>query len=202
MNRPTVVMGFVFALAAGGAGAEPIRWTDGPGANGHYYEYFSTPKLSWRLAKDYAETLSHNGWPGHLVTITSIHEQVFVEQQIATQGFAPASIGLTDNEDYGGYESEHQPNPRVDGWVWVTGEPVVFTAWQEGEPSNTLNEDYVRMATHGGEWNDNSNWDTDFIVEYELVPEPSAFGLLAATTAGLLLCGMRRRKRAAPGNRA
>jgi len=30
-----------------------------------------------------------------------------------------------------------QPNPQVDGWVWVTGEPVSFTAWGPGSPDQT-----------------------------------------------------------------
>ena len=70
---------------------------------------------------------------GHLATITSQEEQDFL-------GNYGGWIGLTDE--------------NVEGqWEWVTGEPVNYTNWIDGEPNDAGNgEDYVERFEYG--WND------------------------------------------------
>ena len=102
-----------------------------------------------------AESITFMGAVGHLATITSEAEQLFLEDLYDGE---KTWIGLTDDPAFGGMESEGQPNPQVDGWVWVTGEEVTFTNWfAAGVPNNQNgSEHYVTMGEgiKRGGWND------------------------------------------------
>ena len=59
-------------------------------------------------------------------------------------------------------------------WEWITGEPVTFTNWENGEPNNWGNEDFGSIygtndnGMHPGRWNDgNANYAIHFILEIE-----------------------------------
>ena len=118
------------------------------GFNGHTYKLIqlSSP-TSWTNAKAYCE---HAG--GHLVTITSPAEQLYVAR-------------ITDARIWiGGY--------RVSGdtWAWVTGEPFEYSDWRDGEPNNTDGiEDCIEVGTDL-RWNDEratSVSKTAFIIEWD-----------------------------------
>ena len=110
-----------------------------------------------------------------MVTIANAEENTFVSKLSDMTMW----IGLTDGEAYGGSESVSQPNPKVDGWVWVTREPLLFTNWRQNEPTNSGgNEDsgLIFANFHGaspGLWNDgngdndNVNGFSPFVVEYD-----------------------------------
>ncbi len=182
----------VVLLGVSQASAEMHEWPVAGGGNGHVYE-FVTQSANWDSAKSLAESRTYLGIPGHLVTITSLEENLFIQQFLGDNAFW---IGLTDDETYGGSESGDQPNPQVDGWVWVTGEPVSFTNWAAGEPNNQVpdlqQEDaveiYPESSSFGlGTWNDKSPTRSKaFIVEYP-VPEPSTIILLLTGALGFLL---------------
>lgn len=76
---------------------------------------------------------------GHLAVITSQEENDFLTER--TDG-TPAYIGFSDREMEGSF-------------IWETGEEPVFTNWNEGEPNNSGNEDFVviNFGPAGG-WND------------------------------------------------
>lgn len=82
---------------------------------------------------------------GHLATITSREENDFIYDlskhdkrfwitctAICTETFGP-SFGL--------YQPDGSPEPRG-GWRWVTDEPLSFTNWSQGEPTNHNNKEY------------------------------------------------------------
>ncbi|MCI0624956.1 MAG: hypothetical protein L0387_25500 [Acidobacteria bacterium] len=108
----------------------------------------------------------------------------------------PTWIGFTDNEVYGGFESFGQPNPEVDGWIWVTGEPVTFTGWNPGNPDNTIDEgqdeDFALLGNGHGDklvWNDQPGGEyaiAPFVVEYErlVLPESLPFALTVFALIG------------------
>lgn len=92
---------------------------------------------------------------GHLATISSAAENNF----IATIAGGLAWIGLTDQDSESNF-------------VWVTGEPFVYTNWAPGEPNNVGNEDWVEINRGGfGRWNDLPASSTRvLIVEFDEAP--------------------------------
>ena len=172
-----------------------VHWQIADGGNGHYYE-FVDGNFYWPEAKTAAEASSVAGVSGHLVTIGSQAESDFIRDNLYTwPGYPTPWIGLTDSEAYGGSESFGQPNPEVDGWVWVTGEPVVFTNWRTGEPNNFDNDDFALIFNQGGEYGWNDHWDAysgGYIVEYP-APEPSSLLLWSIGVAGFGVWAWRRR---------
>ena len=62
-----------FLLFSSTAQAVPILWS---GNNNHYY--FIRTNITWHNAKIEAESLTYMGVSGHLVTITSVSENAFI----------------------------------------------------------------------------------------------------------------------------
>lgn len=184
--------------------AQPLPGPKVNPSNGH--TYFLTPTImSWQEAQHYAVSVG-----GNLVTIRSAAEQTWLVQNFFNpiQGrprpmFGGNSlwIGFTDRE--------------VEGhWRWVSGEPVDFTAWWTGEPSNSpvdpdgSGEDFAVLydpiiVSAGGQWNDYSGerirpvgvqqvYDIDFHGIVEVVPSPGAAGVLGISS---LTAFHRRRQR-------
>jgi hypothetical protein len=178
--RCLMLAGIVALLAGAGNARGAIQWSVTDGGNGHYYEFVNA-HLLWPEAKAAAESMTYLGVSGHLATVTSPDENDFVlhlgtimDPNVFT---TVAWIGLTDNEAYGGHESFGQPNPRTDGWVWITGEPVSYTDWGDAPPNNADgNEDFCLIGSWAGMygWNDQSDYfGANYIVEFDTVPEPS-----------------------------
>jgi hypothetical protein len=198
---------------AGQVKAAPILWSVASGGNGHWYELV-TDAITWSEAKIAAEQKQYLGVSGHLVTLTSADENLFVYDNVYDRFLYEAAwIGLTDDEAYGGYESFGLPDFRVAGWVWVTGELVDFTAWGSfyrssgefvEEPNNDNgNEDYALMHRYisagYAPWNDQTSYHTQpYIVEYDIepnpIPEPSTLAIWGVL-GGLGLIGARRRRK-------
>ena len=160
--------------------------------NGHYDErVFDT--AYWTTAKSAAESLFYKGTRGHLVTITSGQEN---EWLWSSSGFASAP----DNRYWlGAYQDHSAPDysEPAGGWRWVTGEQWTYTNWAPGEPNNLYgNQDYIH-------WGDSQYWDDSgasdwsiyikgYIVEYDAVPEPSAFVALITGIMGIGAMKMRK----------
>ncbi|MBJ01952.1 MAG: hypothetical protein CMK00_03680 [Planctomycetes bacterium] len=134
-----------FPGAIGGTGQVTIT-SDQPvlnPANGHYYMYISSP-LDWAAAEAEAQTLMHQGVPGHLVTVADAAENDFLVNTFGQRCWIGAF------QDYGapGYS---EPSG---GWSWVTGEAWTYDSWGSGEPNDYgAGEDWAETwAT--GDWND------------------------------------------------
>ncbi len=98
--------------------------------NNHWYDHIDYT-ADWYGARTHAETLSYNGISGHLVTLTSAEENVWVTTNLSNitgwlGGFQPAGSS--------------EPNGN---WQWVTGEQWSYTNWAAGEPNNQGNEDFL-----------------------------------------------------------
>lgn len=94
-------------------------------------------------------------------------------------------MGLTDNENYGGREALGHATA---GWVWTTGEPVIYTNWRHDEPGDWEGEggeDAVLMEKFGI-WNDCPSGEAGqksllcrYIVEWEVQSKEPVAGARA-----------------------
>jgi len=192
----------ICCISASTACAAPFQWTVASGGNNHYYEEVAIPApgMNWLQAKTAAESLSFNGWSGHLVTLTSKAENDFVVLN--------AAGGTIEGVWLGGYQDTTAPDYSEPGggWRWVTGEPWAFAAWRSGMPDEYVaHQDYLRGIAFGT-WDDielsppfSPVWVDRYFVEYEPVPEPStlalaAMGIAAATVVFPHRRGRRRAK--------
>ncbi|MFN7138729.1 MAG: C-type lectin domain-containing protein [Limisphaerales bacterium] len=152
--RTTLLLLFVFSSILHGYSAiigGPVTNS----ANGHIYYLLSTN--TW--TKSQAEAVSMGG---NLVTINDQAEHEWVYETFSYWEGQSRSlwIGLTDKDEEGVFK-------------WVTGEPLTFTNWCEGEPNNhEENEHYVHIFEpddhlgRGGTWNDSG--DLLFFDDYEI----------------------------------
>ncbi len=140
--------------------AQPVYWE----GNGHYYEFVLSSSISWQNARSQAEQRTYQCRRGYLATITSQAEQDFVWNLLRTN----YTCGGVSSQFYlGGYE-----NPAGSGnWHWVTGEPMDFTYWEQGEPNNRGYETVIALGLFcSGRWNNvppDGSWGArGYIVEY------------------------------------
>jgi hypothetical protein len=112
--------------------------------NGHRYAILTYATFkTWNAARNDAVATG-----GHLVTITSFEEEIFVTTLVKSR---PDVL----NGAYGPWIGAQKPTPGG-AWTWITGEPWGYTAWRAGEPNNSDgNEQYAHLYLDEDEgWND------------------------------------------------
>ncbi len=132
-------------------------WLPSSGGNGHTYEVRVVQGgISWLAAS--TDAIARNG---HLVTITSAAESAFVLSLVNTPTcWVPNPYGYSFGPWIGAYQLPGSVEPNG-GWVWVTGEPMVYTNWLPGQPNNSCapGEDHAHFMENtyparGNSWND------------------------------------------------
>lgn len=189
MKSTTVLMLIGLIPIGPYAHAVPVKWDD----NDHYYDLIDQ-SLVWSDAEALAESLTYAGYKGHLVTINSAEENLWLTSTFGGN--------LTNPFHWiGAYQLDGSLLDQ--GWAWITGEPWTFQNWANGEPNNFWgNEDaihfWVDIDANGQTWADTlSSFSFPSLVEYEpaqLIPTPSTlllFSPMLAALAGL----QKRRKR-------
>ncbi len=156
---------FVFSGTATQALGQPALCN----ATGNSYEIVvnETP-ICWTEAKEAAEAMG-----GHLATITSQEETDCIIALIDQEPLPDPGVSL---DLWLGGHQPGGPEPE-EGWEWVTGEPWVYTNWNENQPDNAGGgEDYLVSSgseAYMGKWNDLPNCPGipqdrhRYIVEYE-----------------------------------
>ena len=135
------------------------------GFDGHTYA-FVEGDLSWTEALNYCKEKG-----GHLVTITSVYEQVFLENAF------PSTSGWI------GFYSDG------DAWNWVTGEKVEYTNWDPGEPNNSYGDEWYAhiRSDRSMQWNDlndedsNYHYQSGFYIEWDYSEDDSGFDSIGNT---------------------
>ncbi|MHC4843890.1 MAG: PEP-CTERM sorting domain-containing protein [Planctomycetota bacterium] len=151
--------------------------------NGHYYD-FIPDHMYWDAAKIDAESRNYEGLQGHLATLTSYDEALFIEQNFSDD------LGWL-----GGYQDRDAADylEPAGGWYWVTGEVWDYTNWLTSprQPDNAGgSQDYIRVRGGLG-WDDTYNTAPrgtsgvdGYFIEY--VPEPATIFFLGLGSLALL----------------
>jgi uncharacterized repeat protein (TIGR01451 family)/uncharacterized repeat protein (TIGR02543 family) len=169
--------------------------------NGHFYEFVSSPGITWDAASTAASARRYFGLQGYLATVTSAAENAFIAGKLTGEGWMGLSTGSTSI-------------PRT--WSWVTGPEAGtaiftqtnqcpsaggtggggiaiggnFTNWASGEPNNCISETKGHFLV-GGQWNDYSPTNGSiqgYVVEYGGMagdPTPVLSGVKALQVNGI-----------------
>lgn len=144
-----------------------LQWPMSEGGNDHYYEIVVTPIGSFDAAQTMANAMSHGGLSGHLVTLTSSAEDLWVREHLIfpyTESPGPFYIGGWDDRPWAGT-----------GWRWVTDEPWSYAGWAPGEPSG----DGPVLSFNAGNGPSGDGWNDlgyaypnalGYVVEYDGLP--------------------------------
>jgi hypothetical protein len=177
--------------------AEPVEFS----GTGNYYDYV-LGQMDWDEALAAADALSYQGYPGHLVTITTQAENDFISAAFAS-GVAQYFAWI------GGYE------PFDDGaWFWAAGPesgvqfaeeatplpPYNYANWGGLEPNDhSAGEDFAAINLGSefanvlpGEWIDSPNPNpSDPIFGYIVEYETGDVGVSGDVPTAAFQCGLR-----------
>jgi len=148
----------------------------------HYYEYISSPAISWTAAAVAASSKTYNGMEGYLVTITSEGENTFVVNKMAESGW----IGASDAASNGIWQWSTGPEAGTQFWQGYqpSASPIggFYNNWEAGEPNrDSLEGNYAHIFVNSpppfnvfiGTWNDMPDSNTfvqGYAVEYGGMP--------------------------------
>lgn len=170
----------------------------------HYYQFVSSPGISWGEAKRVAAASNYFGLKGYLVTITTLDEAIFVGEQLSGTGW----IGGSDTRKEPYWIWETGPEEGTQFWYGrESGSTTTFAYWNDfKEPNNGGElalkgvEDYAYITPPGfgqkGRWNDASlygssdpadvNYPRGYIVEYGGMPGDVYPQISASTSLTML----------------
>lgn len=158
-------------------------------ATGHWYEFVSA-NVTWTQAEAAAaSTVTFNGQPAYLVTITSPAENAFLIDKFGT-GFAQSAwIGANDVAVEEEWRWVAGPEAGTQFWqgdqTGSTTPPFNYANWGSSEPNDFLGEDYAVIALGNlaatipqGTWGDANNVGTNasvvgYIVEFDALAVPA-----------------------------
>jgi hypothetical protein len=118
MNRELACVVAAMAMAGGAMAQDAVQWRVQEGGNGHWYRVIHQARL-WSDAK-----LAAEGIGGYLATTTTAAELLAIRPLL--------SAGGGTRDFFLGAHRQSNSTP----WLWVTGEPFSFMAWEPGAPDN------------------------------------------------------------------
>ena len=139
--------------------------------DGHLYEAVPAGGgITWTAARTAAEGLSSGSCQGYLASITSAEENALILLKF------PAVAPIIGNGYWiGGYQ-DPGTTPADAGWMWVSGEPFVFSDWADLQPDDgglSTDEDAISFASGGPgagtRWKDLNKTDNTpgYVVEFD-----------------------------------
>lgn len=168
----------------------------------HYYEFVSSPGITWTAAETAAANRTYYGLQGYLATLTSQEEADFSGSQAQGVGW----IGANDDAVEG--EWRWVTGPEAGTLFWnggVGGTEITFAFWNSGEPNDYPNgpsvpgqENFAHITDNSvgilGSWNDLPNTggggayaSQGYVVEYGgMIGDPTLE--IALTTSVLYSC--------------
>ena len=183
MGRSVLLLLLATFLFPCQSSAAPFEWPIAEGGNGHAYEMLEADGMTWAEARTAAESMVYQGTPGHLATMTTEAELLFV-------------FSLSERPTFGAYlggwqklSGDLDPS-EVYGWRWMTGE-----AWSESVPfwcgwtecGSNMYLSVTRMPYEGVVyyWESLTGLDDrqHFVVEYDGLPvvDPPEEGVVGNT---------------------
>lgn len=191
--------GMAFAINALGECDGPVEF------DGRHYEVVAANGIKWPDARSAAEGANYNGLPGHLATITSQAEDVFLESLRKCARERLASTLTRPAVWVGGLQDPVGDDPGA-GWQWVNDEgpistptvptkPLSYANWQDDEPNDTGGDERYLTIGHKNifGWNDERALGNigGYIIEYDtstlVDPNECIEGDGCETTAGQVL---------------
>ena len=125
--------------------------------DGRHYQIVKYNGVSWDTADADARAQIFEGVNGHLATLTSEAEDIFVESLRAEATLSRPEVWV------GGFQNSCTPEPGC-GWRWVNDEGPISTPqvpllsysnWQTGEPNNLNIEKFLAIGLGNNfGWND------------------------------------------------
>jgi formylglycine-generating enzyme required for sulfatase activity len=141
------------AIAFQAQAGDAVQWRVEDGGNGHWYGIVGgAGTIGWHESRGQAQDVGAD-----LASVDSDTEWGFIRQI----GSTPTAWNGQHGPWLGGYQDETAADfsEPAGGWRWVTGGPFVFTAWMNGQPSNSCDfhpENYLHMygSPSNTIWND------------------------------------------------
>ena len=153
----TGVNGGPFTLRVSAAVNQPNTYFNP--INEHFYQYISSPNITWVNARSSARVRTFNGATGYLVNITSEEENDFIAQNINAENIW---IGASDLATEGNWIWTDGPEAGVNFWQGTArgsspSGTSWFSHWAINQPDNSSgNENFAVTNWRGtrGQWND------------------------------------------------
>jgi hypothetical protein len=153
----TGVNGGPFTLRVSAAVNQPNTYFNP--INEHFYQYISSPNITWVNARSSAQVRTFNGATGYLVNITSEEENDFIAQNINAENIW---IGASDLATEGNWIWMDGPEAGVNFWQGTArgsspSGTSWFSHWAINQPDDSSgNEDFAVTNWRGtrGQWND------------------------------------------------
>uniref|UniRef100_A0A914Y212 C-type lectin domain-containing protein n=1 Tax=Panagrolaimus superbus TaxID=310955 RepID=A0A914Y212_9BILA len=114
------------------------------------------------------------GFGGHLTSIHSIFENVFLYEEAST--FFTDSVSI---DFWNGANTLYKPG----SWTWMDGMPFDFTDWDKGQPQNTTDKNCGAVKLQGGQWiSDNCDKLKPFVCLKKVFTSSTTSAALTTTT--------------------